>query len=109
LIGPENEYEFFEGDATTIILQWEPVGPLAENEWYQVTLKFFQQGEIQYKGDRLKETEWQVPAFFWGQADKPERAYYWDVAVIQVNKEPDGNETIIERSPPSETQTFYWP
>jgi len=109
LIGPENEHEFFEGDAARVILQWEPVGPLAKNEWYQVVLSFFRLGEIQYGGPRIKETEWQVPEYFYGQADQPERAYDWNVTVIQVNKDPEGNETSIAQSPPSETWTFYWP
>jgi len=109
LTGPENEHKFLEGEAATIILQWEPVGPLAENEWYQVILSFFKLGEIQYAGPRIKETAWQVPEYFYGQADQPERAYYWNVTVIQVNKAPDGKETSIERSPPSETWAFYWP
>jgi tetratricopeptide (TPR) repeat protein len=109
LIGPENEYEFFEGAAATVTLQWEPVGPLAENEWYQIILSFFKSGEIQYEGNRLKKPEWQVPAYFHGQADQPERAYYWNVAVIQVNTNADGTETTVERSPVSETRTFSWP
>lgn len=109
LTGPENGHKFLEGKAATIILQWERVGPLVENEWYQVILSFFKLGEIQYEGDRIKETEWQVPEYFYGQADQPERAHYWNVTVIQVDKAPDGNETSIERSPPSETWTFYWP
>jgi tetratricopeptide (TPR) repeat protein len=110
LIGPENGHEFFEGDAARIILQWEPVGSLAENEWYQVVLRFFKLGEIQYGGTRLKESEWQVPAYFHGHADLPERAYYWDVTVVQVDKDSsDGTETCIGQSPSSETWTFYWP
>jgi len=109
LIGPENGHKFSEGDAARIILQWEPVGPLAENEWYQVILKFSKLGEVQYEGNRLKETKWQIPKYFHGQADQPERAYYWNVAVVQVNKNADGTETTVERSPVSETRTFYWP
>jgi tetratricopeptide (TPR) repeat protein len=109
LIGPENEREFFESDAAKIMLEWEPVGPLAENEWYQVALSFFKLGEIQYEGTRVKESGWQVPEYFHGQADQPERAYYWNVTVMQVNKNADGSETAIERSPVSETRTFYWP
>ncbi len=109
LIGPENERKFFEAGVAKIILQWEPVGPLAENEWYQVILSFFKLGEIQYAGDRIKETEWQVPEYFYGQADQPERAYYWNVTVVQVDQHPDGKEMSIARSPQSETWTFYWP
>jgi hypothetical protein len=109
LIGPENEYKFFEGDASRIILQWESVGPLAENEWYQVILIFFKLGETQYRGVRLKESEWQVPAYFHGQADQPKRAYYWNVTVVQVDKDSDGTEMCLEQSPSSETWTFYWP
>jgi hypothetical protein len=107
LIVPENGHKFSEGDAARIRLQWEPVGPLAENEWYQVILSFFKAGEIQREGPRIKETEWQIPEYFYGQADQPQRAYDWNVTVIQVNKDPGGND--IEQSPPSETWTFYWP
>jgi hypothetical protein len=109
LTGPENEHEFIGGDAAMITLQWEPVGPLAENEWYQVALDFYKSGETQYEGNRIKETEWRVPEYFHGQADQPERAYYWNVTVVQVDKDPEGKETSIERSPPSETRTFHWP
>jgi hypothetical protein len=109
LIGPENGHKFFEGDAVRIILQWESVGPLAENEWYQVILVFLKLGEAQYGGAQLKETEWQVPAYFFGQADKPERAYYWDVTVVQIHKDSDGTGTCIEQSLPSKTRIFYWP
>jgi hypothetical protein len=108
LIGPENGHKFFEGDAARIILQWEPVGPLAENEWYQVVLRFFKP-EIQYTGNRIKETEWLVPEYFHYQANQPERAYYWDVTVVQVDQDPDGKEKCIARSPSSETWVFYWP
>ena len=92
------------------MLQWESVGPLAENEWYQIVLRYYQDKKLQYGGDRTKQTEWQVPvSSYFGKADQPERVYDWDVTVIQVNKDPDGNETSIERSPSSETWTFYWP
>ena len=90
-------------------MQWEPVGPLAKDEWYQVILTFLKLGETQYEGPRIKETEWQVPEYFYGQADQPERVYSWNVTVIQVNTDPGGNETSIAQSPPSEIWTFYWP
>jgi tetratricopeptide (TPR) repeat protein len=108
LIGPEDGRKFFEGDAARILLQWEPVGPLADNEWYQVVLRFFKP-EIQYTGNRIKETEWLVPDYFHYQANQPERAYYWDVTVVQVDQDPDGKERSIARSPQSETWVFYWP
>jgi tetratricopeptide (TPR) repeat protein len=109
LIGPENEQEFFGGKAAEIILQWEPVGPLAENECYQVVLIFFTLEGTQYMGTRLKETRWQVPPYFYGQANQPERIYYWHVTVIQVDKDPAGKETSIAQRPQSETWAFYWP
>jgi tetratricopeptide (TPR) repeat protein len=108
LIGPENGHTFFAGDAARIILQWEPVGTLAWNEWYQIVLMFFKP-EIQYTGNRIKETEWLVPEYLHGQADQPEGAYYWNVTIVQVNQDPGGKETSIDQSLPSETWTFYWP
>jgi tetratricopeptide (TPR) repeat protein len=109
LIGPENGRKFFEGDAVRIILQWESVGPLAENEWYQVVLVFFKSAEVQYQGNRIKETKWLIPEYLYHQADQPERPYYWNVTVVQVDQDPDGKETSIARSPQSETWVFYWP
>jgi hypothetical protein len=85
-------------------LKWEPVGPLADNEWYAVRLVFLQQGQPVYNGDRLKDTVWQVPERFYYKADGPGLQYEWFVFVEQDNG--DGSATQI--SPESEHRFFKW-
>jgi hypothetical protein len=87
-----------------VYLDWEPVGPLADDEWYTVRLVFRQQGELVYEGDSLKITEWQVPERFYYQADGPALEYRWYVFVERKN--PDGSTTQL--SPESKTFLFRW-
>ncbi len=87
-----------------VYLKWEPVGPLADDEWYTVRLVFRQQGELVYEGDSIKIAEWQVPQRFYYQADGPALEYRWYVFVERKN--PDGSTTQL--SPESKTFLFQW-
>jgi RNA polymerase subunit RPABC4/transcription elongation factor Spt4 len=107
LFGPEDGTVFV-GEAEKIVLRWESVGVLAEDEWYAVGLRYLQSGQLQYNGHRVKENDWELPAdFFFAKADLPERAYQWDVTVIRVELGPKG-EIGSDISPRSESRTFYW-
>ena len=107
LLGPKDGTVFV-GEAEKVVLRWESIGVLAEDEWYAVSLRYLQGGQLQYSGNRVKENEWQLPAeFFFAKADPPERAYQWDVTVIRVESGPKG-ETGTDISPRSESRTFYW-
>ena len=98
----------FVNETEKIVLQWEPVGTLTKDQWYAVSLRYLQGGQLQYSGHHVKENKWELPAeFFFAKADLPERAYQWDVTVIRVELDPKG-ETGVEISPKSETRTFYW-
>jgi hypothetical protein len=87
-----------------VFLKWEPVGPLADDEWYAVRLVYLQQGKPVYQGDWIKETEWQVPERFYYQADGPALEYHWYVFVERGI--PDGS--MLQISPESETNVFRW-
>jgi len=107
LLGPKDGTVFV-GEAEKVVLRWESIGVLAEDEWYAVSLRYLQGGQLQYSGHQVKENEWQLPAeFFFAKADPPERAYQWDVTVIRVESGPKG-ETGIDISLRSESRTFYW-
>lgn len=107
LLGPEDGTVFV-GGSEKIVLRWESVGMLAADEWYSVSLRYLQGGQLQYSGNRVKENEWQLPAeFFFAKADPPGRVYQWDVTVIRVESGPKG-ETGTDISPRSESRTFYW-
>jgi hypothetical protein len=87
-----------------VYLKWEPVGPLADDEWYTVRLVFRQRGDFVYEGDSVKVAEWQVPERFYYQADGPALEYRWYVFVERRN--PDGSTTQL--SPESKTFLFRW-
>ena len=86
------------------ILKWEPVGPLADDEWYALRLVYLQQGQPVYQGDDIKATDWRVPERFYYQADGPALEYRWYVTVERKNA--DG--TTVPVSPRSEEFVFRW-
>lgn len=107
-IGPENE-SHVSGEGARIELRWQPVGPLAQEEWYGINLWYMHFGEKTSSGAWVKETQWRVPQELAGQADEPERAYHWEVVVVrQLGANSDGSKKGIAISSPSPTWTFYW-
>jgi hypothetical protein len=86
------------------ILKWEPVGTLADDEWYALRLVYLQQGQPVYQGDDIKATDWRVPERFYYQADGPALEYRWYVTVERKNA--DGSTTPV--SPRSEEFVFRW-
>jgi hypothetical protein len=86
------------------ILKWEPVGPLADDEYYALRLVYLQQGKPVYQGDQLKITDYRMPERFYYQADGPALEYKWFVFVERSNA--DGSTTQL--SPESETFAFRW-
>ncbi len=110
LAGPDDG-AIFVGSQQFVVLQWQPAGPLAADEWYAVRLSWSENGVFaQRGGNNLKETTWQIPAdFFWGKADQETgRAYKWYVFVERVTETADGKKVGEPLSPPSETRTLYW-
>ncbi|MGC8786864.1 MAG: zinc ribbon domain-containing protein [Anaerolineae bacterium] len=108
LIGPENQAEFHGGDAQ-IQLTWTPVGALAEDQWYALSLRFTADGIVHYSGTWTKETNWLVPRELYTKAGQSERAFQWDVTVMrQTGIKADGGLEGVALSPPSETRIFFW-
>jgi len=106
LISPEPEM-VFSGQYDEIVLKWEPVGELADNEFYDVTIRYFIGDEPRYWGSGLiKDTTWKVPLEAgYGQAGKDE--FWWWVTVREGGTAKNGNpDTPI--SPSSEERIFYW-
>ena len=110
LIGPPDG-EILVGREQYVVLSWEPVGPLADNEWYAVRLSWSENGTLSQRGgNNLKETSWQIPAdFYWGKADQETgRAYEWYVYVERVTETEDGQRVGEPVSPSSKTRELYW-
>ncbi len=106
LLTPADELRI-SGEGTLIELSWDG-GPLADDEWFGLSVRYESGGQTQFSGARLKETKWHVPTSLAGKADEPDRAYEWDVVIVKVSRNFQGVETSREVSPKSETRTFYW-
>jgi hypothetical protein len=93
-----------------LVLEWEPVGPLALNEWYAVRLNWTQDGQPAYGGTNTKDTYWPVPPEqYYGRPDpSPGRIYTWHIFVERVIDDGQGNSTGVPISQPSESRTFSW-
>ena len=108
LLLPEDQAEFY-GSGSQIKLSWEPVGVLAEDEWYALSVRFQAGGTVQYSGTWTKETSWVVPSDVYNRAGQSERAFQWDVTVMkQTGTKPDGGRQGVPLGPTSETRTFFW-
>ncbi len=106
LISPDPD-AVFSGQYDKIILQWKPVGKLAADEFYDVTIRYFVGDEPRYWGSGLiKETSWKVPLEAgYGHAGKDE--FWWWVTVRKSGTAQNGKPDLA-LSPPSEERIFYW-
>jgi len=108
LLEPANQAEFRSG-GSQIRLSWEPVGVLAEDDWYALSLRFLTDGVVQYSGTWTKDTFWVLPRQLYTSAGDRERAFQWDVTVMrQTGSKPDGGRSGVALSASSETRTFFW-
>lgn len=106
LISPDPEAVFY-GQYEKIVLQWKPVGNLADDEFYDVTIRYFVGDEPRYWGSGLiKDTSWQVPVEAgYGHAGKDE--FWWWVTVRKGGTAKNG-QPDLPLSPSSEERVFYW-
>ncbi len=106
LVGPQDE-ALFQGEFTPILLEWEPVGALADDEYYDVTVMHFVGEQEQYWGAALRETQWQVPVEA-GFGEAANDRFYWWVTARRANTAPEPGQLDLALSPVSETRSFYW-
>jgi RNA polymerase subunit RPABC4/transcription elongation factor Spt4 len=108
LVTPEDQAEF-KGGGTRVELRWEPAGVLNDDEWYALSLRYLTDGVVQYSGTWTKETSWIVPETLYMMAGQAERAFQWDVTVVQqTGTKPDGGREGVALGPTSEIRTFFW-
>ncbi|MBC7263946.1 MAG: zinc ribbon domain-containing protein [Chloroflexi bacterium] len=108
LLSPADGQQF-DGSGATIILAWQPVGTLADDEWYSVNIRFTAGGEPRYSGTWIKETSWRVWRELYYQAGQTERRFEWSVIVMrQTGTRADGEREGVPISPPSEIRSFVW-
>jgi tetratricopeptide (TPR) repeat protein len=105
-LSPQNE-AVFHGRFETIVLEWQPVSALAEDEYYDVTVMHYVGGEPRYWGGSLRETRWQVPPEV-GLGEAANDRFFWWVTLRQANTASGPGQLDTALTPPSETRSFYW-
>jgi tetratricopeptide (TPR) repeat protein len=106
LVGPEDGAHF-SGEFVSVVLEWQPVGELAEDEYYDVTVMHYVGDEPHYWGAPVKETSWRVPVEAgFGQAGNDR--FKWWVTVRKDGTAPGPDKLDQGLSPGSEVRTFYW-
>lgn len=101
--------QYFSGAETRIELRWVPVGPLENDEWYGLILRYRHEDHDIETGAWLKESFYVVPSYLAGQADEPDRRYDWGVVVVkEIGERSDGTRDGRKISPRSETRHFVW-
>jgi tetratricopeptide (TPR) repeat protein len=106
LISPSDESSF-RGRFTTVLLEWESVGMLASDEYYDVTVMHYVGQEVRYWGGAVSDTWWQVPVEA-GVGEAANDRFYWWVTVRQANSAAGPGQLDRALSPSSNTRTFYW-
>jgi len=100
---PENQFSFSFGSRIT--LAWEPVGALAQDEWYSVSLSYENRdGQMRERVNWTKDTFWEVPTDYHDDIGT-DRGVYWTVTVVSGSP---GTGAGVADSPASETWMFRW-
>jgi serine/threonine protein kinase len=107
LIGPEDD-AFFAGVLTNVFLEWESVGELAQDEYYDLTIQYIFGNEFAYWGTATTETRLQIPPDI-GVGRAGGDRFRWYVTVRKANTAALSNNNIdLPVSLQSKIRTFVW-
>ena len=108
LIAPPDGTVFTSGEFEKVVLEWEGPEELAEDEYYDVTVLHFFDGQEIYWGTNAQDTQLQLsPTIGYGRADKD--IFHWFVTIRRAERiddegKPDGPPISLR----SDAWTFYW-
>jgi hypothetical protein len=93
-----------------LLLRWQDIGPLADDEWYAVRLTWLQNEQISFGGNNVKKNFWIVPPDqYWGLADQATgRKYEWFVFVEKIATDENGQKVGQAVSEVSDKASFLW-
>jgi serine/threonine protein phosphatase PrpC len=107
LTGPEDGATFTGPDAV-IVLSWEAVGDLAQDEYYVVTIPYPHEGATWHEIAWTKGLSFQLPEYLYELISEP-RECQWNVAVMrQTGIGDEGEKTGVALGEPSVTRTLVW-
>ena len=107
LISPEND-ALFAGQFGEVFVEWEPVGKLAPDEYYDLTVMYIFADEPTYWGTATTETRVQLNPTDINVGRVGEDRFYWWVTVRKANTAPSANSLDLPVSRQSEGRTFVW-
>jgi hypothetical protein len=107
LMGPPND-TIFAGKFTEVYLEWEALGPLAADEYYDVTIMHLFAGEPRYLGSRrAQENRLKIGAEI-GVGEAANDRFYWWITIRKDGTAPAPGALDLPLSPQSEARTFIW-
>lgn len=107
LLNPPED-ALFAGRFTPVILEWEPIGKLAQDEYYDLTIQYIFGDDFVYWGTATKETKIQLtPDIGLGRAGGDR--FRWYVTVRKANTAAlSQNKIDLPLSQQSKIRTFVW-
>ncbi len=98
----------FAGQFSEVILEWEPIAELAEDEYYDLTIMHVFGDEPNYTGStRTKEPRIQLSTDI-GVGEAGGDRFYWWVTIRKDNSAPSFDSIDLPLSPQSDAKTFIW-
>ena len=107
LLAPENDIEFVGRLFQEAYVEWLPVGELAEDEYYDLTLMYIFADEPKYWGLATRETRVQLTEDI-GVGQAGGDRFYWWVTVRKRDSAPTAYSIDLPVSLQSEVRTFVW-
>jgi serine/threonine protein kinase len=108
IVGPVDN-TIFSGKFSEVILEWEPVADLAEDEYYDLTIMHLFADEPQYSGSRrTRDSQVQLDSDSIGVGEAGNDRFYWWVTVRKDSSARSLNSLDLPLSPRSEAGTFVW-
>jgi tetratricopeptide (TPR) repeat protein len=108
IVGPPDD-TIFSGRFAEVILEWEPVAGLAEDEYYDLTIMHLFADEPQYAGSRrTREARIRLESESIPVGEAGNDRFYWWVTVRKDGSASSSQRADLPLSPRSEAGTFIW-
>jgi serine/threonine protein kinase len=107
LLAPEDDIEFVGRLFQEAYVEWLPVGELAEDEYYDLTIMYIFADEPKYWGMATRESRIQLTEDI-GVGQAGGDRFYWWVTVRKENTAPSAYSIDLPVSQQSDVRTFVW-
>ncbi|MFC1975259.1 hypothetical protein ACFLXQ_02545, partial [Chloroflexota bacterium] len=107
LLAPKDDIIFAGRLFEEAYVEWEPIGELAEDEYYDLTIMYIYADEPKYQGLATKDTRVHLTEDI-GVGQAGGDRFYWWVTVRKENTAPTVDSIDLPISLRSEARTFVW-